>query len=96
MYRDRRIGELPQEVKNSMMILMNNMKELRRHIDNIKIENENLDRQATDYCKKVQEKLVKYKEVLIQNIQQSNLLEDVIFYHNSGEEGNQLDRISSQ
>ena len=26
------------------------------------------------------EKLVKYKEVLIQNIQQSNLLEDVIFF----------------
>ncbi len=79
MFKDQRLGELGPELKESLKILMNNMLELRKLIENIKRENENLNKQAEDYCTKVQAKLVTYKEVLIQNIQQSNLIEDVIF-----------------
>ncbi len=77
MFKDYRIGDLPQEIKQSIIVLMNNMRDLRKAIDEIKKENEELDRKAAMYCKSVQEKLVKFKECLIQNIQQTNLLDEV-------------------
>ncbi len=56
---------------------MNNMKSLKEVIDTIKKENDELDKKTAQYCKNVQDKLVKYKECLIQNVSQSNLLDEV-------------------
>lgn len=53
---------------------MNNQRQLREAIDNIKKANDDLESQAQKYCRQVQEKLVKYKEVLYQNIAQSNMI----------------------
>ena len=93
MYKDQRLGELDPNFKESLRILMNNMLELRKLIDNIKRENDNLNKQAEDYCAKVQAKLITYKEVLIQNIQQSNLIEDVKFlFILSGQKGSGVDQ----
>lgn len=54
MYKDHRLNDLPDDLKKPILILVNNMKDLRNIIDNIKKENDELDNKAATYCKNVQ------------------------------------------
>ena len=74
MYRDAKIGSLPQNLKNNISLLVNNMRDLKNAVDTIKKENDALDRKANDYCQNIQNKLLMYKESLIQSIATSNML----------------------
>lgn len=54
MFKDYRLNDLPEDIKKPILVLVNNMKDLRKIMKNIKKENDELDNKAAAYCKNVQ------------------------------------------